>query len=78
MKQLDDYNTFNASLDSVYYGVVSLRGLRMMIFLDELDKLYTCATDICNVYLEEKKLEQGLYHCRVGVWGNIRKHITNI
>ena len=39
-------------LDSVYAGVVSLRGLRMCIFLAELNGLVPHATDIGNAYLE--------------------------
>jgi hypothetical protein len=38
-------------VDSVYSGVVSLRGLRMMIFLAELNQLELWATDIGNAYL---------------------------
>jgi len=39
-------------LESVYSGVVSLRGIRLMIFLAELNQLETWATDIGNAYLE--------------------------
>ena len=39
-------------LDSVYSGVVSLRGLRLLIFLSELNGLHTWVTDIGNAYLE--------------------------
>src|SRR6056300_1198686 len=39
-------------VDSVYSGVVSLRGLKMMIFLAELNGLELWATDIGNAYLE--------------------------
>ena len=38
--------------ESVYSGVVSLRGLRLVIFLAELNGLDTWATDIGNAYLE--------------------------
>ena len=44
-------------LDSVYSGVVLLRGLRMMIFLAELNQLDTWATDIGNAYLEARTSE---------------------
>ena len=43
---------------SVYSGVVSLRGLHMMIFLTELIQLDTWATDIYNAYLELKTSKQ--------------------
>ena len=39
-------------VDSVYSGVVTLRGLRLLIFLAELNGLHTWATDIGNAYLE--------------------------
>jgi hypothetical protein len=45
-------------VDSVYSGVVSLRGLRMMIFLSELNDLNLWATDIGNAYLEAYTLER--------------------
>jgi hypothetical protein len=38
--------------DSVYSGVVSLRGIRTLIFLAEVNNLDTWATDIGNAYLE--------------------------
>mmetsp|Transcript_13186 Transcript_13186/g.23919 ORF Transcript_13186/g.23919 Transcript_13186/m.23919 type:complete len:235 (-) Transcript_13186:1278-1982(-) len=44
-------------LDSVYSGVVSLRGLRLLVFLAELNGLDTWATDIGNAYLEALTLE---------------------
>jgi hypothetical protein len=39
-------------LDRVYSEVVSLRGIRTLIFLAELNKLDTWATYIGNAYLE--------------------------
>jgi Reverse transcriptase (RNA-dependent DNA polymerase) len=39
-------------LDSVYSGVVSLWGLRLVLFLAELDELQLWETDIGNAYLE--------------------------
>ena len=45
-------------VDSVYSGVVSLRGLRIMLFLAELNQLETWATDIGNAYLETETLEK--------------------
>ena len=39
-------------ITSVYAGVVSLRGLRMCIFLAELNGMEAYATDIGNAYLE--------------------------
>ena len=39
-------------LDSVYSGVVSLRGIRLLTFISELNALLLWATDIGNAYLE--------------------------
>ena len=39
-------------IESVYSGVVSLRGFKMVLFLAELNGLETYATDIGNAYLE--------------------------
>jgi Reverse transcriptase (RNA-dependent DNA polymerase) len=39
-------------LESVYSGVVSLRGFRIVLFLAELNQLELWATDIGNSYLE--------------------------
>ncbi len=47
-----DGHRTDVSLLSVYSGVVSLRGLRMVTFLAELNKLKLWATDIGNAYLE--------------------------
>ena len=44
-------------LDSVYSGVVSLRGLRIVLFLAELNRLNVWATDIGNAYLEAETKE---------------------
>ena len=44
--------------ESVYSGVVSLRGLRTCIFLGELNGLVPWATDIGNAYLEAKTTEK--------------------
>ena len=39
-------------LNSVYSGVVSIRGFRLVLFLAELNKLEVWCTDIGNAYLE--------------------------
>jgi Reverse transcriptase (RNA-dependent DNA polymerase) len=39
-------------IDSVFSGVVSLRGFRLVLFLAELNNLQIWATDIGNAYLE--------------------------
>ena len=38
--------------ESVYSGVVLLRGLRICVFIGELDGMLPWTTDIRNVYLE--------------------------
>ena len=46
-------------IDSVYSSVVSIRGLKMCLFLAELNKLESWCTDVGNAYLEaytEEKL----------------------
>ena len=45
-------------VDSVYSSVVSLRGLRITIFLAELNNLDLWCTDIGNAYLEAKTDEK--------------------
>ena len=44
-------------LESVYSGVVSLRGIRLLIFLAELNDMEIWATDIGNAYLEVYTME---------------------
>ena len=53
-----DGHLTDTPLESVYSGVVSLRGIRLMLFLAELNKLETWATDIGNAYLEAKTKEK--------------------
>ena len=51
-RMVADGHLTDVPLDSVYSGVVSLRGLRLVLFLAELNDLTTYATDIGNAYLE--------------------------
>jgi hypothetical protein len=44
--------------ESVYSGVVSLRGVRLIVFLSELNELELWQTDIGNAYLEAKTKEK--------------------
>ena len=48
----------NIPVDSVYYGVVLLRGFRLLVFLAELNGLKTWGTDISLVYLESYTKEK--------------------
>ena len=45
-------------LESVYSGVVSLRGLRLIVFLAELNGLELWATDVGSAYLEAETQER--------------------
>jgi hypothetical protein len=47
-----DGHLTDVPVDSVYSGVVSLKGLRSMIFIAELNQLPIWSTDIGNAYLE--------------------------
>jgi hypothetical protein len=51
-------NLTDTPLESVYSGVVALRGLRTCIFLGELNNTAPWATDIGNAYLEAKTTEK--------------------
>ena len=48
----------DAPTDSIYSGVVSLKGIRLVTFLAELNLLSTWTTDIENAYLEAKTKEK--------------------
>jgi len=45
-------------VDSIYSGVVSLKGIRIILFLGELNGLESWATDIGNAYLEAMTKEK--------------------
>ena len=45
-------------LESVYSGVVSLRGLRLVLFIAELNGLEIWSTDVGNAYLEAETREK--------------------
>ena len=47
-----DGNLTDVPLESVYSGVVSLRGFRLVIFLAELNGMEAWATDVSSAYLE--------------------------
>ena len=64
-------------LDSVYSGVVSLRGLRIMLFLAELNQLEVWATDVGNAYLEAETKER-IYIIAGSEFGARKGHILII
>ena len=47
-----DGHRTDVPLESVYSGVVTLRGFRLVLFLGELNGLETWSTDVGNAYLE--------------------------
>ena len=51
-RMVADGHLTDIPLDIVYSGVVSLRGLRLVVFLAELNGIETYTTDIGNAYLE--------------------------
>ncbi len=53
-----DGHLTDVPVDSVYSGVVSLRGLRTLLFIAELNDLESWTTDIGNAYLEAETLER--------------------
>ena len=60
--------------ESVYSGVVSLRGLRLVMFLVELNKLQLWGGDIGNAYLETLTKEK-LYIIAGHEFGELQGHI---
>jgi hypothetical protein len=57
-RMVADGHLTDIPLESVYSGVVSLRGLRIVTFLSELNGLVLWATDIGNAYLEAFTMER--------------------
>ena len=64
-------------LDSVYSGVVSLRGFRLVLFISELNGLQLWATDIGNAYLEAFTSEK-VYIIAGPEFGSLHGHILII
>ena len=69
-----DRHKTDIRLESVYSGVVTLRGLRIVIFLVELNFLDLRATYIGNVYLEAKTKEK-VYIITGKEFGDLEGHI---
>jgi hypothetical protein len=63
--------------DSVYSGVVSLRGLRLVTFIAELNNLQLWSTDIGNAYLEAKTSEK-VYIIAGAEFGDLEGHVLVI
>jgi len=64
-------------IDSVYSGVVSLRALRMVVFLAELNGLELYQADVGNAYLEAKTKEK-VYIIATAGFGDREGHLLII
>ena len=64
-----DGHLTDVPLNSVYAGVISIRGLRMLIFLAELNGMEAWATDIGNAYLEAYIYSRkGMHQSQPRIW----------
>lgn len=72
-----DGHLTEAPLESVYSGVVSLRGFRLVLFLAELNDLQMWSTDIGNAYLEARTCEK-VYVIAGEEFGDRKGHILLI
>ena len=61
--------------ESVYSGVVSLRGLRTCLFIGELDGMVPWATDIGNAYLEALTSEKVYIRAGPEFGPELEKHL---
>jgi Reverse transcriptase (RNA-dependent DNA polymerase) len=64
-------------IESVYSGVVSLRGFRLVLFLGQLNSLEVWSTDIGNAYLEAMTSEK-VYIIAGPEFGDLEGHILVI
>lgn len=64
-------------VESVYLGVISLRGVRLLIFLAELNRQRLWATDIGNAYLEAYT-QESVYIIAGPEFGDLEKNILII
>ena len=64
----------DAPLESVYSGVVSIRGIRLVIFMAKLNDLEVHAADIGNAYLEAYMKEKVCFIADEG-FGNLQGHM---
>ncbi len=72
-----DGHLTDVPLESVYSGVVSLKGFRLMMFLAELNGMEAWATDIGNAYLEAKTKEK-LVIIAGPEFGELQGHLLRI
>ena len=57
-KLVADGHLTDILVESVYYGVVSLRGIILLAFIADINKIETWATDIVNAYIKVKTLDK--------------------
>ena len=72
-RMVADGHLTDAPLESVYSGVVSLRGFRLVTFVAEYNKIRLWATDIGNAYLEAKTAEK-VYIIAGPEFGELKGH----
>jgi Reverse transcriptase (RNA-dependent DNA polymerase) len=68
-----DGHLTDAPIESIYSGVVSLRGLRTLIFIGELNGLEIWVTDVGNAYLEAATKEK-IYFIAGAEFGELEGH----
>ena len=56
-----DGHLMDVFLESVYGGIVFLHGVRMRIFLSELNSMVPFATDVSSAYLEAYTNDKGVH-----------------
>ncbi len=60
-------------VDGTYSSVITLRGVRIVIFLAELNDMQIWATDVGNAYLEARTREK-IYTCAGPEFGDLQGH----
>jgi hypothetical protein len=76
-RMVADGHLTDVPAESVYSGVVSLRGLRLLLFLAELNGQKAWATDIGNAYLEAETTEK-VYIVAGPEFGELEGHTLSI
>ena len=61
-------------MSSIYSGVVSLKGIRLVLFLAELNRLDSWDTDIDNVHLKAK-IKEKVYIIASSKFSTLKDHI---
>ena len=57
-KLVDDGHLTDIPVEKIYSGVISFRGIRLLSFLSDLNKMETWAKNIVSSYFEAKTLHQ--------------------